>query len=326
LPDCVLVTGSTGFVGSALCRTLLAEGFHVRAFHRPSSNLRALNGLAVERIAGDVLQAETLPPAMDGVRWVFHAAAQADYWREQRGVLETSVDGTRNVVQAARAAGVARLILTSSVAALGIPQPGELLDERSTFNLPPQRFPYGYGKHMAELEARRQAGEALDIVIVNPAIILGPGDWNRISGSLVIEAARGLSFIYTEGGVNLIHIQDVVDGHLAAALRGRSGERYILGHENLTNYQVFAGLAEITGARPPWLKLPGWSIGPLAMLIDGLRHVAPLPLDGNQLRLSRQRLWCDTHKASRELGLVPKRSFRQTAEETFNWYRQQGIV
>jgi dihydroflavonol-4-reductase len=326
LPDRVLVTGSTGFVGSALCRTLLAEGFHVRALHRPTSNLRALNGVPVERIVGDVLRAESLAQAMEGIHWVFHAAAQADYWRHPQGVLEASVVGTRNVVQAARAAGVARLILTSSVAALGIPRPGKLLDERSTFNLAPRRFPYGYGKHMAELEARRQAGASLEVIIVNPAIILGAGDWNRISGSLVIEAARGLSFVYTDGGVNLIHIQDVVDGHIAAARKGRPGERYILGHENLTNYDVFRQLAAITGSRPPWLKLPDWSINPLAMMIDGLRHIVPLPLDGNQLRLSRQRLWCDTTKASDELGLRPKCTFHQAAQETFEWYRQQGVL
>jgi dihydroflavonol-4-reductase len=263
---------------------------------------------------------------MVDVRWVFHTAAQSDYWRQPDKVWRSAVDGTRNVVEAARAAGVQRVIHTSSVAALGIPARGELLDERHTFNQPPHRFPYGQAKEQAERQAQAMAGSGLDLVIVNPSVVLGAGDLHQISGSMVVEAARGLAFVYTDGGVNVVHIADVVAGHLAAARHGRSGERYILGGENLTYRQIFTTLAEIVGRRPPWLRIPGWAIPPTAGLLDLVGRVGRLPMNGDQLRISRHRVFCDTTKARTELGLSAPRPFRQAAQEAYDWYRAQGVI
>lgn len=327
MPELALVTGANGFVGSAVCRALCAEGHSVRALHRPSSNLEALEGLPVQRVVGDVLAPQTLEPALRGVTWVFHIAAASNYWRVRpEQVMRTAIEGTRHVVLAAARAGVRRLILTSSLAAMGVPAHGELLDESHTFNLPPSRLPYGYAKRQAEIEALRLAGEALEVVIVNPSVVLGAGDVHQISGSLVIEAARGHTFVYTDGGVNVVHIDDVAAGHLAAAWRGRPGERYLLGGENLSHLQLFTTLAEIVGRRPPWLKIPSGGIGPTAALIDLLRRVLPLPLDGNQFRLSHQFLFCDTSKAQRELGLPEPRPFRQAAQEAYDWYRATSRI
>jgi len=327
LPDPVLVTGASGFIGSAVCRHLAQQGFEVRALHRPTSDLSALEGLRVERRVGDILDPEALARAADGARWAFHVAAVAAYWRQHPDrVIRSAVEGTRNVVHACRQAGVERLIVTSSMAALGVPEGDELLSEAHTFNLSPKRFPYGYAKRQAELEALKAAGESLEVVIVNPSIVLGAGDVHQISGSLVIQAARGRTFLYTGGGTNIVHIEDVAAGHLAAAERGRSGERYILGGENLTHLELFALLAEVVGGRPPWLRLPDWAIDPAAAVIDLARRVVPLPVDGNQLRLSRHRLFCDTSKARDELGLTRSRSARQAIVEALAWYRARGVI
>ncbi|MBF8255893.1 MAG: nucleoside-diphosphate-sugar epimerase [Anaerolineales bacterium] len=247
----ILVTGATGFIGSQLCRALAAEGRHVRALHRRTSSLKALDGVAVDLHVGDILDPASLEPALRGVSLVFHAAAQSAYWRRPQDVLQAAVDGTRNVVEAARRAGVRRVVLTSSVAALGVPAAGELLDEAHPFNLPPGRFLYGFSKARSEEAARQAAGSDLELVIVNPSIVLGAGDVNRISGSIILESARGRAFVYTDGGANYVHIDDVTAGHLAAAARGRPGERYILGGENLTHRQA---LTEVRSPRPSTLS------------------------------------------------------------------------
>jgi len=322
----VLVTGATGFIGSQLCRALAAEGRPVRALHRKTSSLTALEGIPLDLQAGDILDPVSLEPALRGVSLVFHAAAQSAYWRRPQDVLQAAVDGTRNVVLAARQAGVTRLVLTSSVAALGVPPPGRLLDEGSRFNLRQERFLYGFSKSRSEEAARQAAGGDLELVIVNPSIVLGAGDINRISGSIILESARGRAFVYTDGGANYVHVDDVTAGHLAAAASGRPGERYILGGENLTHRQALTEVAHIVGRRPPWLRLPGAFIEPLALMVDLLGRVAPTPINGAQLRMSRHRLWVDTAKARRELGLAAPKPFSLAAQEAYDWYRSAGMA
>lgn len=326
MPDLVLVTGATGFIGSKLCSKLLAEGYRVRALTRKTSSLVALKGLPVEIVVGDILEPESLTPAMQGVTGVFHAAAESAYWRYPELVLRTSVEGTRNIVQAAVQAGVQFVVLTSSSAAMGVPAPGELLTESHYFNLPEEAFLYGYSKFKAEVEALQIADGQLKLVILNPSIVLGPGDYSRNSGSLVTEAARGWGFFWLEGGINIIHIDDVVAAHLAAVRKGRSGERYLLGGENLTHKFVFSTLNEVTGRKPPWLKIPPWTIRPIARAIDWLSHLIPIPFSSGQLRMSRHYLYCDTSKARRELGLPEPRPFRQAAQEAYDWYQEQGMI
>jgi dihydroflavonol-4-reductase len=275
---------------------------------------------------GDILDPESLPAALEGVDYVFHAAAQSDYWRSPEPVLRSAIQGTRNVLSAAHQAGVRRSVLTSSVAALGVPQADELLTEAHSYQLPPDYFVYGYAKRQSELEALEIARLGLELVIVNPSVVLGPGDINQISGSLVVESARGLAFIYTNGGVNMIHIDDVAAGHLAALRRGQSGQQYILGGENVSHKEVFGTIAGITGARPPWLKIPDAAIPALARIIDFANRMVRMPLNGGQLRMSRHKLFCDTSKAAEQLGFRATRSFQQAAQEAYDWYCEHGVI
>lgn len=325
-----LVTGSTGFVGANLCAALVARGWAVRALHRASSRLDMLEGVAVEHVLGDVTQPETLPDAMRGCDVVFHVAAVADYWRQGADKLyRVNVEGTRAVCQAAIEARVSRLVFTSSVAALGVPAPGTLADESHPFNVSPERFRYGHSKVLAEGVVSEYAARGLDAVTVNPAVILGPGDLNEISGSIVTQIARRkrASLAYPPGGTNYIDVADVCAGHIAAAERGRTGERYILAAHNLTHYEVSRVVSQVVGAPGPRLGVPRVAVRPLAALLDRVARLLghPLPLNGDQLRLSAEWIYFDARKAVSELGL-PQTPFREMVERTYQWYKQHGYV
>lgn len=298
----------------------------VRALHRQSSQLKILKSLSVDLFEGDILKRKTIDRACDGVRWVYHAASQSAYWRKPGSVIQTATEGTRNVAEAALAAGVERLVFTSSIAAMGVPLQGELLTEEHSFNLLEGDFPYGASKRQAELILLEVVNRGLDAVIVNPTIILGPGDVNQISGSMVTEAARGWGFFYLDGGENYIHVDDVARGHLAAALHGEKGKRYILGGENLTHLEAFTILTQIVGRPRPWLKIPDWIIPPAAWFIDRLPRWIRLPFNGDQLRLSRKYIYCDISRAIKALNLEAPNSFRQAATDAYNWYLQEGVI
>jgi dihydroflavonol-4-reductase len=314
-----------------LCSALVERKWNVRGLHRASSRLDALSelGIAVEHAIGDVTEPESLAVAMRGCDVVFHVAAVADYWRQSAEKLyRINVEGTRAVCQAALEAKVSRLVFTSSVASLGVPQCGQLADESHKFNLPPERFRYGHSKLLAEGVVREFVSRGLDAVIVNPSVILGPRDLNLISGSIVVEVAqRRVPPVYPPGGVNYIDVADVCAGHIAAAECGRTGERYILAAHNLTHRQVFQIVSEIVGVPEPRLGLPRVLVGPLAALLDLAARVMrrPLPINGDQMRLSGEFIYFDAGKAVHELGL-PQTPFRETVERTYEWYRAHGYL
>ncbi len=325
-----LVTGATGFVGAHVARALRAGGHTVRIWRRPMSSLRALAGpdaIEFEDATGDLLDVEALTQACTGCGWVFHVAAAAQYWRlPVHEVYRVNVEGTRAVLEAARRAGVARVVLTSSGAAVGLREDGQPADERVPFNLPPGAFPYGHSKWLAEEAAREAAAGGLDVVIVNPTVVLGPGDLNRVSGDLVVRAARRGVPMAAPGGVGVIDVRDVAAAHLAAAERGRSGERYILNAHNVRTRDLIALMAAVAGVRPPRFTLPRALVGPATALIDAARALgAPVPMDGAQLRLSARLLYFDAGKAQRELGLAI-RPLEETVRDTWAWYRQEEVI
>ena len=324
----ILVTGATGFIGSNIAAALTARGDHVRVLRRSTSQLDALDGVPVEYITGEILDVDSLVGAMQGRDLVFHVAAMSQYWRmDKETVYRVNVEGTRNFMQAALAAGVERVVHTSSVAALGYPPRGRLADESQPF--PPELtwWAYGHSKYLAELEVSKAVEQGLSAVIVNPTIVIGPRDVNFISGSLIRASAKSQLRVVPPGGSNLIHVDDVVSGHLAAAERGRVGERYILGSENLWHWDAALTLASITGGSRPWFVLPHWSLPVLARLIDAFNAINPKPplLAGEQILLGGETFYVDNSKAVRELGL-PQNPFRQAAADAYEWYREHGLL
>ena len=321
----MLVTGSTGFIGARLCRALVEGGHRVRAFHRPSSTLRLLDGLEVEHALGDLTQPETVQAAMQGIEVVFHAAA----WmggNEPGRLYSVTVEGTRTVIQAALKAGVKRLVHTSSVAALGVPElhPASLLNENHTWNYRPDYYPYGYAKYLAELEVQKGVAQGLDAVIVNPSLVFGPGDIYRQSKSIVnMVASRRLS-VAVEGGINVVHLADVVDGHLAAFERGRTGERYILGGENLTHLELLQRIAQIAGVPPPSMSLPAGLLRAMSGPARLLQTFLDLPVSADIFNLAGYFFFYDLRKAQVELGLPEPRPVAEAIREAFLWFSPSG--
>jgi dihydroflavonol-4-reductase len=323
-----LVTGGTGFIGANLVKGLNEAGYTARILRRERSSLEALEGLAYEEAVGDILDIPSLVPAMEGCEWVFHVAAVSDYWRKGVDWLyKVNVEGTKHVLQAAKAAGAERLVYTSSVAALGVAPEGELLDETHPFNLEPKEFWYGHSKHVAEQAVRAAVEEGLDAVIVNPGIVIGPRDVNKVSGSLVIEVARGLLRFYLPGGLNYVAVEDVVAGHIAAAKRGRVGERYILGGENLSYREAIDTIVAVTGAPRPLFSFPRWAIEPTALMVGLARKVlgTRVPVNENQVRMAGRPIYMNTEKAVRELGL-PQTPFRTAVERAYRWFKEHGYL
>lgn len=328
----VLVTGSTGFVGSHLCRALAAQGHQVRAFHRPTSLLRLLEDLDVEHAVGDLLQPDTIQSAMEGIDVVFHAAAwmgghdQGPTGSARQYII--TVEGTRGLLQAAREAGVKRVIHTSSVAALGVPAlPGKsagkaaLINENHTWNFRPDWYPYGYAKYLAELEVQKAVAQGLDVVIVNPSLIFGPGDIYRQSSSIINQFARRRISVTLEGGINIIHIADVITGQIAALEKGQCGERYILAGENLSISELMACLAKITGVPAPQRVLPSSLVraaaGP-AQIFQAFLH---LPISAEMLRMAGRFFYYDISKANSSLGWKPINTTYQAIEDAYTWFK-----
>jgi dihydroflavonol-4-reductase len=316
-----LVTGGTGFLGANLAKGLLAQGWSVRILRRKTSPLAAVKDLPVEHALGDITDPASLPAAMQGIDVVFNVAAISQYWRSTpNSIYKVNVGGAQNVFDAAARSGVQRVVHTSSAAAVGIIR-GRSATEDDPFNQPPDRFPYGHSKWLSEqiVYERVQAGQ--DIVMVNPAGIIGARDINWISGSILREAKRGHIPVIPQGGVNFVAVQDVVAGHIAAVEKGRAGERYILGGENLTNRQTTLMACEIVGVKPPRITQPRWTIPIAGWVLDMItKIVGPrLPLSGEQMRLTAEYIFFDSSKAQRELGL-PHTPVRQALQECYDWY------
>jgi dihydroflavonol-4-reductase len=323
-----LVTGGTGFVGSHVARALVAAGHQVRVLHRATSRLDALAGVEYESVSGDILEADALQRACAGCDWVFHVAAVADYWRSDTSrMFKANVDGTRLVLEAARAAGVKRVVFTSSAAAVGSRPDGQPADETIAFNLSPEQFPYGYSKVLAENVVADAVKQGQDVVIVNPVVVMGPGDLNLISGSFILQIKRlGWTVPITSGGVAVIDVRDVARMQIAAAEHGRAGERYILTTANYAYRDWFAMIAEVVGVARPRLQLPDFLLPIVAGGIDLARRVGVnAPVDANQTRMGAKNIFFDGKKAWTELG-APQIDMRRSLQDTYQWYLQHGYI
>ena len=324
----VLVTGGTGFIGSRLVAALIERGDAVRVLRRDGSSLLGLQDLPVEHLIGDILDPASVARATQGRDMVFHVAAISSYWRAGRQqVYRVNVEGTRIVIEACLRAEVGRVVVTSSVAAIGIPSDGKPAKEETPFDAVSASFAYADSKHRAEGEVDRAVKQGLAAVIVNPAVVIGAGDHYMVSSSMVLEFARHALPAVPPGGMCVADIDAVVQGHLAAAERGRVGERYILGGENLSYRQITATMAAICGRPAPSRTMPRWLLPPIATGIDIYNRVSRQPpvVSGEQVRLSAYEAYFDSTKAVQELG-YPLLPFRNAASKAYAWYKANGYL
>ncbi|WP_427157323.1 hopanoid-associated sugar epimerase [Aliinostoc sp. HNIBRCY26] len=324
----VFVTGGTGFIGSHVVRLLLQQGYQVKALVRPNSNLGNLQGLDVEIVKGDLNHPE-LWQQMLGCKYLFHVAAHYSLWQKDRDLLYLyNVEGTANVLNAAQKAGIERTVYTSSVAAIGVGASGEIVGE--THQSPVEKLvgDYKKSKFLAEQVAVKAAANGQDVVIVNPSSPIGALDIKPTpTGEIILRFLRRQMPAYVNTGLNFIDVRDVAWGHLLALQKGRKGDRYILGHQNLTLKQLLEQLADITKIPAPQYTVPNWL--PLTVAWVDEKILAPLgktptvPLDG--VRMSQQTMYYNPDKAVRELGL-PQSPINIALKDAVDWFLANGYV
>jgi dihydroflavonol-4-reductase len=324
-----LVTGGTGFVGANVVRELVAAGAGVRVLARAGGDRRALDGVPVEIVEGDVLDAASVRRAVRGVQTVYHVAADYRLWTpDPAGLYRTNVEGTRTVLEAAGEAGVGRIVHTSSVGALGVPADGRPGTEDTPVTLADMVGHYKRSKFLGEQVARELAGRGLPVVIVNPSAPIGPWDVKPTpTGQMVVDFMRGRMIATVDTGLNVVHVRDVAVGHLLAAERGRPGERYILGHQDLALAEIFRLLAEITGGRPPRFRVPYALAWLGAACCEGLSRLTRRPpaVPLTAVRMARKRMYFSSAKAVRELGL-PQTDVRVALADAVAWFAARGYA
>ena len=320
----MLVTGATAFVGSAVVRRLLARGEKVRVLVRPSSDRRNIENLDVEPVEGDLMNPDSLAPAVEGCDGVFHVAADYRLWtRDAEAMFRANVEGSRTICRAAMSAGVKRIVYTSSVAVLGILKGGSA-DEETPVSYGNMIGPYKQSKFKAEEAVRALITEEdAPIVIVNPSTPVGPRDIKPTpTGRMIVEAASGKMPAYVDTGLNIAHVDDVADGHLLAYDQGEVGERYILGGENLSLAEILAMIAEQTGRAAPRVKIPHNLIMPIALLAETWTRLSGgdepfVTIDG--VRMAKKKMFFSADKAKARLGYAP-RPAKEAIADAVQWF------
>jgi dihydroflavonol-4-reductase len=324
-----LVTGASGFVGAAVARALLTAQWQVRVLVRKGSDRRNIGNLDVEVVEGDINDPASLERAANECVGLFHVAADYRLGAPDPSQLyRTNVEGTRNVLNASRRAGVQRIVYTSSVATVGIPADGTAGDESTPVTLQNMIGHYKRSKFLAEEVALAAAREGYPVIIVSPSTPVGPGDVKPTpTGRLVLDAAAGRMPAYVDTGLNIVHVDDVAAGHLLAYEHGRVGERYILGGEDMTLREILTLVAAVVGRKPPRVRLPYGAVLPIAYLAEGFARVSGrsgrITLEG--VRMSRKLMYFSSAKATRELG-YKWRPPVQAFEDAIRWFREQGLL
>lgn len=328
--DLAFITGASGFVGSAVTRALLNAGYGVRALVRARSPRVNLDGLNIDVREGDMRDPAAVAVAMQGARYVFHVAADYRLWvPDGSEILRNNVDGTRTVMAAALGAGVERIVYTSSVATLRLPEDGGAADETSPLSEDEAIGAYKRSKVAAErLVEDMVRRERLPAVIVNPSTPIGPRDVRPTpTGRIIIEAASGRMPAFVDTGLNVVHVDDVGAGHIAALRSGRIGERYILGGENVSLADLLTRIAALTGRKPPRVRLPRTLLYPVALAAEGLalftRREPFVTRDG--LRMAKYKMFFTSAKAERELGYA-SRPIKDALRDALQWFRAKNYL
>jgi dihydroflavonol-4-reductase len=326
----VLVTGASGFVGSAVARIARERGFDVRVVIRKTSSRQNLEGLDAEVVIGDMRDETSMRAAMKGVRYLLHVAADYRIWARDPGEIErANLEGTEATMRAALAEGVERIVYTSSVATLKVSPAGDIVDETKPAQAHQTIGAYKRSKVLAERAVERMvANDGLPAVIVNPSTPIGPRDVKPTpTGRIIVEAATGKIPAFVDTGLNLVHVDDVANGHFLALERGVIGERYILGGENLSLQQMLADIAGLAGRKPPTIKLPRGPLYPLAIgaeLYAKFSGKEPfVTVDG--LRMSKNKMYFTSAKAERELG-YRARPYGEGLSHALDWFRAHGYL
>jgi dihydroflavonol-4-reductase len=326
-----LLTGATGFVGAAVLRSLIAAGHNVRALVRPNSDRRNLSGLDCEIFFGDLAEPDSLKRAVQGCEALFHVAADYRIWVPDRDKMNRiNVQGTVALIQAAAAAGVSRIVYTSSVATLRLGDDGLPSDEESHAQLSDMIGAYKQSKFLAEQEVKRLVANAgIPVMIVQPSTPFGPGDVKPTpTGRLVVEAASGRMPAYVNTGLNVVHVDDVATGHLLAYEKGNVGETYILGGENRTLQWILETIAELTGQSPPRVRLQHWMVMPVAYMVESVARirgsVEPM-VTVDSVRMARKLMYFSTEKARRELGYSPRPAV-EALRDAIVWFYKHGYI
>ena len=334
----VLVTGATGFIGGNLARELQRQGYQVRALVRPGSNTLTIDDTGIERVTGDILDAESVRRAVKDCRAVFHCAASYTFWaKDPRSIYRANVEGTETVLAAARQARVDKVVYTSTVATVGLPPSGlgvEDVDDTATAvdRLPPLPHLAGHykkSKYLAEQAALKMAAQGFPVVVVNPTAPVGPWDVKPTpTGRITLDFIRGRLPAYLNTGMNLVDVADVAAGHILALERGEPGQRYLLAHRNLTLKEMLDMLGQITGKSAPRWRIPFWlalGAGCLDNLVEGrlLGREPRLPLEG--LQVARTPMYVSGQKAVDRLG-VPQSSVEAALERAVRWFTDHGYT
>ncbi|HEX3744038.1 MAG TPA: hopanoid-associated sugar epimerase [Bryobacteraceae bacterium] len=320
-----LVTGASGFIGWHVARVLLARGYRVRALVRAGNRV---DGLDVEPVTGDLRDADSLNRAVSGCELVFHVAADYRLWaKDPHEIYRSNVDGTRNLLEAARHAGVERVVYTSTVGCIGIPHNG-LGDENTTPSYSEMAGDYKRSKFLAEQVALQFAQSGLPVVVVNPTAPIGDHDVKPTpTGKIVLDFLKGQMPAFIDTGLNVVDVRDIAEGHWLACERGKVGERYILGAENLTLAQIFEKLAHLTNRKAPTVRLPyavALCAGACSTAWANLTGIAPrVPLAA--VRMAREKMWVTHEKAHRELGFTPG-SAEQALARAVEWFSGSGLL
>jgi dihydroflavonol-4-reductase len=324
------VTGATGFLGSHVARQLLASGAELRLLVRSTSRLDNIADLAAEHVTGDLRDSDSLKHGMEGCEFVFHVAADYRLWSlNHQELYDSNVEGTRNILRAARECGVRRVIYTSSVATMGFGNNGRLTDEKSPVTLANMIGDYKRSKFMAEQWVLEAGRSGQNVVMVNPTTPVGERDIKPTpSGQIILDFLRRKFPAYVDTGLNLVDVIDCAEGHLLAMEKAQPGERYILGGENLTLKQILDKLGAITGLPSPKIKLPyavAFATGVVDTLVTGKIRKREPRVTIDAVRMGRKKMFVTSAKAERELGWNP-RPVDESLRRAVEWFRANGYV